>query len=294
MIKSLRAAFTGGAGSGGAGENASGSGGSSVAEAISRRLDTATQLSGLLWKRDTSGSESWAQRLFVIKDGFLIYYPPPPVGSAEAEGGSSGRGFNMHPKGIVPLDGVEVETVRAGPKQLSALTAAIRLTHPSFGTKAMLLCARDDAERERWVTALTAASYITYGRAVAAAAELEAAKRELDEAAARLAATEATLARKQEQVIKLMAAARGLNSGTSGLASPPPSIAPAADAPAALHATHAAPAAPADAAAAMAMLQRQFSTQVASPPLPPPHHHEVAPPPPFVEEEAGAADSDAE
>ena len=64
----------------------------------------------------------------------------------------------MHPKGVVPLDGVEIETVRTGPK--AALTSSIRLTHPSFGGKAMLLCAKDDMERDRWLTALTASSYM--------------------------------------------------------------------------------------------------------------------------------------
>ena len=89
------------------------------------------------------------QRFFVIKDGFLLYYP-------EQKGIS--QTFDMHPKGVVPLGGIEIETVRAGPK--AALTSALRLSHPSFGAKSLLLCAADDTERDKWFTALQASSYM--------------------------------------------------------------------------------------------------------------------------------------
>lgn len=108
-----------------------------------------SQLRGNLWKKDTAGSSSWKLRFFVIKDGFLLYYPEQTTATMT---------FDMHPKGVVPLDGVEIETVRTGPKP--GLTSAVRLTHPSFGTKSMILCARDDAERDKWVTALSASSYM--------------------------------------------------------------------------------------------------------------------------------------
>lgn len=94
-------------------------------------------------------AHSGPQRFFVIKDGFLLYYP-------EQKGTS--QTFDMHPKGVVPLGGVEIETVRAGPKP--ALTSALRLSHPSFGAKSMLLCAADDSERDKWSTALQASSYM--------------------------------------------------------------------------------------------------------------------------------------
>lgn len=106
MLKNLRAALSGGGGGKDAGEPAAAG---SVKAAVSRRLDTAVQLSGVLYKKDTSGSESWVKRLFVIKDGFLLYYAPPAGGDVDGVGGGGTRGaFNMHPKGVVPLDGVEV------------------------------------------------------------------------------------------------------------------------------------------------------------------------------------------
>lgn len=138
-------------GDSGAAGGGAGAGGprASLADVLSERLDVESQLRGNLWKKDTAGSSSWKLRFFVIKDGFLLYYP---------EQTSATMTFDMHPKGVVPLDGVEIETVRTGPKP--GLTSSVRLTHPSFGTKSMILCARDDAERDKWVTALSASSYM--------------------------------------------------------------------------------------------------------------------------------------
>ena len=53
--------------------------------ALSERLDSASQLSGPLWKRDTSGGDSWTLRRFVLKDAFLLYYA-----AEAAEGGGGG------------------------------------------------------------------------------------------------------------------------------------------------------------------------------------------------------------
>ena len=55
-------------------------------------------------------------------------------------------------QGVVPLDGVDVETVRTGPSK--SHQSGFRISHASFGTKAMLLCASDDGERDKWVAAL--------------------------------------------------------------------------------------------------------------------------------------------
>jgi PH domain len=126
----------------------------SIAAAVSERLDVDTQMKGHLWKRDTSGTSSWKLRYVVVKDGFLLYYPE----QKENDASLSMVTFDMHPKGVVPLDGVEIETVRTGPKV--GMTSALRLTHPSFGTRSLLLCAGDDSERDRWVAVLSASSYV--------------------------------------------------------------------------------------------------------------------------------------
>lgn len=41
---------------------------------LSTRLDVDAQLMGDLWKKDTAGTARWAERFFVLKDGFLLYY----------------------------------------------------------------------------------------------------------------------------------------------------------------------------------------------------------------------------
>ncbi len=87
-------------------------------------------------------------REFVLKDSFLLYYMESKEGQA----------FDLHPKGVVPLDGVSIETVRAGPNK--SLQSSIRISHASFGMKSVLLCAHDDAERDRWVSALQTASHV--------------------------------------------------------------------------------------------------------------------------------------
>lgn len=137
---------------------------SSLAAELSCRLDVDSQMSGHLFKRDTSGaSNNWNLRFFVIKDGFLLWYPEQKEDRSGGRGTGGGGGgsimtFDMHPKGVVPLDGVDIETVRAGPN--AGMTSALRVTHPSFGTRSLLLCAGDDSERDRWVAALTASSYM--------------------------------------------------------------------------------------------------------------------------------------
>ena len=95
---------------------------------------------------DTAGGNNWTERLFVVKDSFLLYYDKKDAGTS----------FDMHPKGVVPLDGVEVELVRTGPSV--SFQSSMRLSHRSFGVKSVLLCARDDAERDCWVEAIKAAS----------------------------------------------------------------------------------------------------------------------------------------
>lgn len=119
---------------------------------VSRRLDADVQMAGPLFKRDTAGS-SWAERHFVLKDSFIAYYETRSAGSAAGV-----TPFDIHPKGLLPLDGVDVELVRMGPHK--DRQSGFRLSHPSFGTKSLCLCARDDAERDRWVAAITAASRV--------------------------------------------------------------------------------------------------------------------------------------
>ena len=58
----------------------------------------------------------------------------------------------MHPKGAIPLDGVEVEAISAGPNKTTQ--SAFRVTHPTFGARVLTLCAHGAAERDTWIHAL--------------------------------------------------------------------------------------------------------------------------------------------
>lgn len=98
----------------------------------------------------------------------------------------------------MPLDGVEIETVRAGPNK--TLQSALRISHASFGTRSLLLCAHDDTERDRWVDALTQSSTVTYAKLAQISIESEQLKKTTHEAQLKAANASAALARKQEEL----------------------------------------------------------------------------------------------
>lgn len=54
--------------------------------------------------------------------------------------------------GAIPLDGVEVEAISAGPNKTTQ--SAFRVTHPTFGARVLTLCAHGAAERDTWIHAL--------------------------------------------------------------------------------------------------------------------------------------------
>jgi PH domain len=118
--------------------------------------------------------------------------------------------FNMHPKGVIPLDGVEVETVRAGPTK--TMISGFRISHKSFGTKSLLLCCQNDTERDRWVAAVNASKTVTYPQYISLDAQLQLAKRDIAESHRKLAA----LNKKNDQIAKLVAQNKALQSAIAG------------------------------------------------------------------------------
>lgn len=54
--------------------------------------------------------------------------------------------------GAIPLDGVDVEAISAGPNRVTQ--CAFRLTHPTFGARSLTLCAAGPLERDKWIHAI--------------------------------------------------------------------------------------------------------------------------------------------
>lgn len=101
-------------------------------------------------------SEKWQRRLFVAKDGFLLYY----TGS----GSTVPVHFDTKPKGIVPLGGCKVEKVERGPK---GGKVGLQITHPDFYEGRMLILAAESAEdQEAWFAALNNCSRVTMENAL--------------------------------------------------------------------------------------------------------------------------------
>ena len=148
---------------------------------------------------DTAGSNTWTERYFVLKDGFLLYYGDRKTPMTQ---------FDMHPKGLLPLDGVDITTERNGPSK--SLQSGIRIAHPTFGNKSMLLCAHNDEERDKWVTALQNSRIITYTAVATSTAQMEDLRKNLDELTIKYEKNEKLLAKRAEQVDKLVAQTRNL------------------------------------------------------------------------------------
>ncbi|RYG52626.1 hypothetical protein EON67_00755 [archaeon] len=120
------------------------------------------QRAGHMWKlpMSKSTSEKWQRRLFVAKDGFLMYYAPL---STSVEADPALAHFNTKPKGIIPLGGCKVDVVERGPKGLTSW--GLRITHPDFYTgKLLILAAESEAEQKAWLEALTDCSRVYVAR----------------------------------------------------------------------------------------------------------------------------------
>jgi myosin heavy subunit len=112
-------------------------------------------LSGLLSKRPI-GHESakWSKRFFVVKDGFLLYYPE----SAQKVMDKT-QSLGLHPKGILPLGGCTVESYSdPGHPFCLQITA-------EESTVKVFVAADSDYERNRWIRVIEQAARITWRNA---------------------------------------------------------------------------------------------------------------------------------
>ncbi|XP_067142009.1 pleckstrin homology domain-containing family D member 1-like [Centruroides vittatus] len=119
-------------------------------------ISTRVQISGVLMKRPFGHqSNKWSKRFFVIKDGFLLYYPENEKKAFEKRGT-----FNLHPKGVIPLGGCSVESDTNG-----NYSYIINVCSEEFSCKQISLLAETRLEQEKWMAALKQASRVTWKNA---------------------------------------------------------------------------------------------------------------------------------
>lgn len=119
-------------------------------------ISTRVQINGVLMKRPFGHqSNKWSKRFFVIKDGFLLYYPENEKKAFEKRGT-----FNFHPKGVIPLGGCSVE-----PDMNGNHPYIINICSEEFNCGQISLSAETHLEQEKWIAALKEASRVTWKNA---------------------------------------------------------------------------------------------------------------------------------
>lgn len=116
--------------------------------------------------------------------------------------------MDMHPKGMLPLDGVDIGTERTGPSK--SLQSGIRISHPSFGNRAMILCAHNDEERDKWVTALQNSRNVSFTSVATTTVQMEELKNKYTELSTKYEKNEKLLSKRLEQINQLVAQTRTL------------------------------------------------------------------------------------
>jgi hypothetical protein len=117
--------------------------------------DTKVQHYGLLMKKPFGHkSGRWQKRFFIVKEGFLLYYP-----ESENKAFERAHTFNIHPKGVIPLGGCEVSEEVNGPQKF-----AIKITHAHFKGE-IWLGADNQEERTEWGEVLRDAGKVTWRNA---------------------------------------------------------------------------------------------------------------------------------
>ncbi|XP_073466817.1 pleckstrin homology domain-containing family D member 1 [Aquarana catesbeiana] len=118
-------------------------------------IRTKVQLLGVLWKRPFGRqSAKWSKRFFIIKDSFLLYYS-----ESERRNFESNRYFNIHPKGVIPLGGCQVEA-----KEEPSMPYAIKISHEDFHGN-ILLAAETEIEQSQWLEMLHESGKVTWQNA---------------------------------------------------------------------------------------------------------------------------------
>ncbi|XP_071962597.1 pleckstrin homology domain-containing family D member 1-like isoform X2 [Antedon mediterranea] len=115
------------------------------------------QLWGVLWKKpfgQGSTSNKWTKRFFIIKEGFLLYYPENEKREFEKR-----RYFHMHPKGVIPLGGCKVVSYDD-----SCKSWAFKIDNEEL-SGGIYLATETENERERWCEMMSKSARITWKNA---------------------------------------------------------------------------------------------------------------------------------
>lgn len=117
--------------------------------------DAKVQHFGVLMKKPFGHkSARWQRRFFIVKEGFLLYYP-----EAESKNFDRKHHFNIHPKGCIPLGGCMVEEGVSGAQKF-----AIKVTNSNFRGE-IWVSADNQTKCDEWVKALKEAGTVTWRNA---------------------------------------------------------------------------------------------------------------------------------
>ncbi|XP_062596984.1 pleckstrin homology domain-containing family D member 1-like isoform X1 [Saccostrea cucullata] len=110
------------------------------------------QLHGLLYKKPINHqSNKWTKRYFVIKDGFLLYYPDTEKKDLEKR-----KCLNVHPKGIIPLGECSIEAVSENGQPHAFCVESAEITGK------LMLAADSSFERDKWIDMLKKSKRINW------------------------------------------------------------------------------------------------------------------------------------
>uniref|UniRef100_UPI0037E72F73 pleckstrin homology domain-containing family D member 1 n=1 Tax=Semicossyphus pulcher TaxID=241346 RepID=UPI0037E72F73 len=138
---------------------------SSMEQSDSEVLDISTkvQLHGVLWKRPFGRpSAKWSRRFFIIKDSFLLYYA-----ESEKRNFETNRYFNIHPKGVIPLEGCVVSA-----NDNLGMPYAIVVNLEDF-TGTIVVAAESEEEQVQWMEMLHESGKVTWKNAQLGEAMIE-------------------------------------------------------------------------------------------------------------------------
>ncbi|XP_074548191.1 pleckstrin homology domain-containing family D member 1 [Halichoeres trimaculatus] len=126
-------------------------------------ISTKVQLHGVLWKRPFGRpSAKWSRRFFIIKDSFLLYYA-----ESEKKNFETNRYFNIHPKGVIPLEGCVVSA-----NDNLGMPFGIVINLEDF-TGTIVVAAESEEEQVQWMEMLHESGKVTWKNAQLGEAMIE-------------------------------------------------------------------------------------------------------------------------
>lgn len=108
------------------------------------------QISGVLSKRNV-GQSKWMKRFFVVRDGWLFYYP-----DTEKKDFTRRNVFNTHPKCAIPLGVCSVAPAREQTQPFAFMISSDEIEGN------LTLAAESDFERDRWIETIEKSKRITW------------------------------------------------------------------------------------------------------------------------------------